>query len=812
VRGQSVNFSRWGFVFAVALVGLGTVILFWPVFSEGKVVVPGDIPYSNPFWRTDPAGEYVPPQNSLLSDQIEQFYVWHRIAAKAMQQEGRVPLWNPYIFTGRPLVANAQSTLFYPPNLLLLWLTPGQIATLRAVFNLLVAGAFTFLFCRDLGISPKGSILSAVAFAFSGPVIVWLGHTPANVLVWLPLIMWAGEKLLNRNPPLPWIVALAFGVAMSVLGGHPETTFHVLAVFSIYFFARLWLLDLDLRKKAKLLAVVGMALILGLMISGLQLLPFVDFLLSSSTLAQGGRSVGGSNWFYSEEWLPNLATLVTIVYPNFFGNPTDNNYSWPFTNYQNYNEQTAYLGLIPLALAVGALFAFPKRRRVIVLAVLALFCIGVAWRLPGFELVNHLPLFSMVINKRLRMVFVFLVAVLAGFGFDGWRHAIASRRPGSEKILYASGSILLLPLLILLIIAFLKYASPLILEIEPWSFLHRLLFGFFSLRQPKTMIPAFVAFAAILGIILLLRRRSWRPAFEALLILLTLTELLVLAWGYNPVMKESDILPSTRAIELLKEDQEPFRIMTTDQIFWPNYPAVYEIADVAGYDLPIDRSYSDLFLAQGGKRDYRQEWDPSWPLLDLLNTKYVITHQELDERRFSPVYSAEAYRIYENQHALPRAFMAYDVTVLEDRAVMLERMLGEEWDPRRTVLLQEPLPPQEERSLGSQADSHIAFVSYKNDTVILDVQTEAPGLLVLSDLYTKDWLAHLDAEPVKLYRANYAYRAVFVPEGRHRVTFTYAPRAFTVGVGLTVLSLIVAIALLIAGMRARWGRGGNHDH
>ena len=811
MKRHQIDFSRWGLVFTGALIGLGIVLLFWPALFEGKVIVPGDIPYSNRFWRTDPPGEHVPPQNPLLSDQIVQFYVWHRMAAEVIQKDGKIPLWNPNIFTGQPFVANAQSALFYPPNLLLVWLTPGQTASIRAIFNLLVAGAFTFLFCRELGISPKGSILSALAFAFSGPVIVWLGYPLINVLVWVPLIMWAGEKLLNRNLPLPWIVALAFGVAMSVLGGHPEPTFHVLAVFAIYYVVRLWFLDQDFRTKAKLLAALVSALALGFVMGGIQLIPFVDYLLSSSTLAQGGRSMGGSNWLYSEEWLPNLATLVTIVYPDFFGNPASRSYRWPFSNYQNYNEQTAYLGLIPLALAVGALFAFPKRRRVILLAILALFSIGVAWRLPGFELVNHLPLFSMVLNNRLRMLFVFLVAVLAGFGFDGLRQAIASRRPGSEKILYGSGSILLLPLLILLIIAFLKYIGPLIFEIEPGSFLYRLLFGFFSLQQPKMFLPVAIAGFAFLGYILLQRHRSLRPAFEALLILLTLTELMVLAWGFNPMMKESDILPSTQAIEFLKKDREPSRIMTTDQIFWPNYPVVYEISDVAGYDFPIDHNYSDLFLAQGGKVDYRQEWDPSWPLIDLLNIKYVITSQELDESRFRPVYSTEQYQIYENQHALARAFMAHDVTVLEDEAVMLEHMLGEEWNPSKTVLLQEPLPPIEMRSLGSPAEFSIDVVSYENDTVILDVQTEASGLLVLSDLYTKDWLAQLDAEPVSLYRANYAYRAVFVPEGRHRVTFTYSPTAFTVGAGLTVLGLIVAIALLVVGKRVGWGTG-DHDH
>ena len=793
---------RSGLVLTLALVGLGIVTLFWPVFIEGEVIIPGDIPLNDRIWRAEAPAEHIPPQNYLLGDQISQFYVWHSLASKSMQAEGELPLWNPYIYTGQPLVANAQSSLFYPPNLLLAWLTPGQVANIRNILNLLIAGAFTFLFCRELGISPGGSILSALAFAFSGPVLVWLGHPPSNALVWLPAMFWAGEKLLNRNRPLPWVGILGLGVGMSILGGHPQTSFHVMAVFSLYFLARLLLLDWSLPSKARLLAALVIALVLGMAISGIQLLPFVDFLLQSATLAHGGRSVGGDNWLYSEEWLGNLATIVTIVYPNFFGNPVSYNYRWPFDSYQNYNEQSIYLGIVPLALAVGALFAFPRRRRVIVIAAVALFCIGVAWRLPGFEIVNHLPVFSAVLNKRLKMPFVLLVAVLAGFGYDELRRRVEAMRPGHKGSLYASGAIPLVTLGILLFIAFLKYVGPYLFEIESETFLYHLLYRVFSFKQPKTMIPAVVAVAALAGYVLLSRQRSLRRVFGVLVIALTLAELLALGWGYNPVMKESDMFPPVEGIEILQSDEEPFRIMTTDYIFWPNYPTIYGISDLAGYDVPVYLRYSDLYVAQGGGFDGKQVWDPGWPLLDYLNTKYVITAQELDSDRLVPVYSTADYRIYENRHALPRAFMVYDVAVIEDEATMLDRMLGDEWDPGKTVLLEEPLPSHEMDSIGGESSFSVDAVKYGTDLVVLDVLTEQPGLLVMSDLYSKDWQVQVDAERVKLHRANYTYRAVFVPEGHHEITFSYVPWSFPVGVSLTFLGLIVAGLLILVGKRA----------
>ena len=88
------------------------IILFKGTFFSGKVIIPGDIPYNTPLWQGEsPDPEYYKAQNYLLSDQVNQFYVWHFLAHLAMNSQGTIPLWNPYIFAGQPLVANAQSAL-----------------------------------------------------------------------------------------------------------------------------------------------------------------------------------------------------------------------------------------------------------------------------------------------------------------------------------------------------------------------------------------------------------------------------------------------------------------------------------------------------------------------------------------------------------------------------------------------------------------------------------------------------------------------------------------------------------------------------
>jgi hypothetical protein len=221
-----------------AIIGLGIVALFWKVIFLGHVPVPADILFLDPVMQEARPSDFERPQNPLLSDHIYQFYVWHYLAAQAMQSEGKIPLWNPYLLSGQPIMANAQPALFYPPNLFLFWFSPGPVAAIRTFFNIFVAGVFTYLFCRALHISYAGSMLGAVAFAFSGAMIVGPGHAYANALVWLPFIMWAGEKLLQQRRVYFWALITGLGIGLSSLGGHPETTFHNLLIFSLYFLAR----------------------------------------------------------------------------------------------------------------------------------------------------------------------------------------------------------------------------------------------------------------------------------------------------------------------------------------------------------------------------------------------------------------------------------------------------------------------------------------------------------------------------------------------------------------------------------------------
>jgi hypothetical protein len=784
------------------LLSVGIGILFWQVLLWGYVQVPADIPpFFDPVMR-EAVPDMTRPQNPLLSDHIQQFYVWHYLAAETMQSTGKIPLWNPYMLAGQPLVANAQPALYYPINWLLFWLDPGLVAAVRSMFNLFVAGFFTFLFSRSLHISKEGALLTAVAFAFSGTLIVGPGHAYANALVWLPLIMWAGEMMLRQSRIYFWGLVASIGIGLSILGGHPESTFHNLLLFLLYMAARLFWLKTTIRAKGRLTGALVLALVVGLLLGAVQWLPFTAWWLHSATPS---RSVawGSESIFYTRDWLAHLGTLVTLLFPGFYGHPVDYTYQWPFATFQNYLEQSMYVGLIPIALAAGALFARRRREQriiVIIIGVLAIIMLAVALRLPGFEVANHLPILDRVNNTRLKWYFSFLVAVLSGLGLD----ALWAGRPAgtglARRAVYPVLAVLAMAWAIVLVVAVGKYGVTAVAEIPSDSFAHHLFFTIFSRQQARTMISLLVLVVASGAIVYRVwhKQSSWPTGLKYLFIVVTLGELVVLAYGYNTLVPRETIFPPIRLTETLRQDEETFRILTIPPAFWPNYGAVYGLYHVGGYDLPVYKRYADIARAQGGA-GYRQVWSPEWPLVDWMNVKYVISIQPHDLEKLTLVF-ADTYHVYRNEAALPRTYMVYDVQVVADEQQMLKMMTSGDFPFGQRVLLPYDLPPEQATAVSPPPAQNyraaVSFVTYTNDEVVLAVTTETAGILVMSDVYAPGWQALLNEQPVELHRANYTFRAVFVPAGTHRVTFFYQPLDFQIGRFLSLLGLLlVAIGL-----------------
>jgi hypothetical protein len=381
-------------------IALTLVFLHGAVFSS-KLPVPVDEVARGYPWR-GVFGDVV-ARNPSTNDTVKLFLPWMQVAREQLFHF-RAPLWNPYSFSGYPLLGNGESAPFSPLFLATLFVPlPKQIVAMAGL-KIFVALLFTYLLMKRERASDAAAIFAAIAFAWSTEMTVFLYYSTASVIAFLPAAAYVLLRVIDE-PRKRNIVLLAIVIGTLQANGHPESVLHVaigcgaLLAIDLAFAGdrRAWLRGL-------LFALAGVAF--GMMLSGPAWVPVLEQVRLSARFAEGGMKAFAFPW----------AAAWGIVSPNAFGNPVRHDYSW-WINYATFS--ISYVGLLPLALCF---FARSWRDRLLLIAAVTLYLTAMDWTVIG-RLMNAIPPLSIVANDKLRFVCVLFVAIVAGKVLDrakGW--------------------------------------------------------------------------------------------------------------------------------------------------------------------------------------------------------------------------------------------------------------------------------------------------------------------------------------------------------------------------------------------------------
>jgi len=133
---------------------------------------------------------------------------------------------------------------------------------------------------------------------------------------------------------------------------------------------------------------------------------------------------------------------------------------------------------------------------------------------------------------------------------------------------------------------------------------------------------------------------------------------------------------------------------------------------------------------------------------------------------------------------------------------MLTRLQDSAFEPSQTAVVLEELALTP-APVDSGAMAAAELVSYSPHEIEWNVRTDAPRLLVVSEVYyPAGWKARIDEEEVPILRTNYLLRGVVVPEGEHTVTMSFEPRGHRLGVLISGLAtaLVYGGTLLLFGL------------
>ena len=318
--------------------------------------------------------------------------------------------------------------------------------------------------------------------------------------------------------------------------------------------------------------------------------------------------------------------------------------------------------------------------------------------------------------------------------------------------------------------------------------------------------------------------RVWHAAA---LILLTL-DLWLIGFVFNPRV-DPDLLtfrpPVVQWLDQQRTPDQPWRFTTyqhpdEQKTYNANLGMLDWLEDVRGYDSIIPKQYADYMsqLQTQGDLLYNRIapiYAPNLPalddpLFDLLGVRYVMTTQEIPNEGYRLVYDDEV-RIYENLGAMPRAIVAPEAIAASGEDVWEQVRRS---DPRQTVVIQsdETLPGP---VYGERRETKVR--EYGLNDVLVEVDIDAPGWLLLTDAYFGGWRAYvrpldvvdegtalIQESETPIYLADGNFRAVYLSEpGWQQVRFHYTPMSFKLGLYTSFLAFM--LLMLLVGWWA-WGR------
>ena len=351
------------------------------------------------------------------------FYPYWEYRADALRA-AQLPLWNPFMYTGVPFLANIQSGVFYPINALLIFLEAPRAVAFSYLFHLWLAAAGMYMLLRQLGTGAAGALMGAIVFAFGGFFVAQAGHiNQVQAAAWLPLLALTYYNAF-RHANLVWAGLAGIVLALQITAGHPQETFLSLSIVALFacYMAVLSAFQPEhgdghwphhQLQQAEIIpvrllgwssyagALLGFVGALGAGLAAVQLLPSLE--LSMLSLRGGGLTYGDATSFS----LPPSEVVRALLPP--FTDP-------PFSEYVAFTSVFA-LGLTLAAIRYG-------RHRPATAFFAGVFVIGLFLALGRFNplyeaLYEHVPGFDLFrVPARWLFLSTFGIAGLAALGLE----------------------------------------------------------------------------------------------------------------------------------------------------------------------------------------------------------------------------------------------------------------------------------------------------------------------------------------------------------------------------------------------------------
>ena len=720
------------------------------------------------------------------SDMYIAGYSFRLFGAEYFKANHAIPQWNPYLFGGLPYIAAMHGDIFYP-TAWLRWIMPVDLAiTWGMAIHVMLAGWMTFIFGRSLRMGWWGALFAGVTYELTGIVASQMspGHDgKIFVSALAPLACWLLVRAIRDRRMWAW-GAFAITVALVILG-HYHMAYFLLIALGMWAVYLTWYEQPAGASKWKPLAFAAAAVLVGVGITSLQVVPFMDY-IKFSPRAEGGVNTG---WAFATSFAMPPAEIFTLLLPQFNG---------MLDHYWGQNPlkfHTEYIGFLPLVLA-GLAWGDVQRRRIVIAlmvgaAVFLLFAFG--GYSPLYRIFfNVLPYLNKI--RAMGMVFylpAFCIALLAGIGLD----RVLARGVAPRTILIVSGAFGLFALL-----GVVGGLQPVAESMAIAERAQAVQANAGELRTGALRLLVFVLLGG--GFLWAVAANKVSARIGALaLLLIAVADLWSIDNQFYEFSPRADKLFADDAVtSYLKKVKPPYRALEVGDSYGHSVLMAYGVPNALGYHGFEPRAYDEL----GGKDEgWKNLLSPNF--MSLLAVRFIVVNAQaqvpgfhlaagptntatgnpvvLYERDTVPEYArvvATAAKVPDSQEpdliANPRFPANLVATYADSTSVVADPVV-------------QPLP-------ASAVKATVNDWKPGSMSVALSGADAKTSRLVISENWYPDWHATVDGKPGVVRRADHSLLSVDLPPGAHKVDLVFESAAYAKGKMISLVALLIALGMI----------------
>jgi hypothetical protein len=761
-------------------------------------------------------------KNFYFRDILNFHYPLRKVLIDAYSR-GEWPLWNPFIYFGQPMLANPNYMAFYPTNLLHLLFSFNYAFKLHFILHPILGGLGMYFLQRRLRIDWRAALAGSIAYEFSGTVLSFLNLY--NIVPAVALLPWIGWALVGALAGRWLRRSLIFGalLALQIIAFEP-LIFQCAALFVLGLCAYCLIESKDRRGMLVSIGRVGLlgsAFALGL--AAIQILPTLELFPRSARGSGMSLDVVGT-------WSMHPLDFLNTIVPNLFGKAYTLGYPFYWGGAFHHGRE-AYLVSFFLGGSVLLLAAlsFLHPRRKLQLTALGLMLTAGILALGRFNplypwLFQHISFFRLGrYPSKYFLLATLAVCILASLGVEVALQAAKASVSVRRKIIFIGVCGILIAEVFLGVAAFYQQHQPSLQALIASAIMPDDMADKDFTVIVRQLIGAFVTAGVYLLIsaLLVLVSARWRNSslLCALFGIVIGAELMPANLSLSPLISDADISFVPEIAEFARgiTAMRPFRVVPPTtlgelpnlRLFSPNRSAAwatlfYRTSGQPMYGIENGLEYSayrtvDHLNTQESDALYEGcmalNGDNKINLMKNLNSPLVLSLQTIEDSRLRPLRSFDtrsnaALNAYWLDGSLPRAFFASGVVKATSHKDALEKVLRPSVSLRSNVILENF--SGSERA-GQEGMDEVRITRHGSQSVVCEVEAKTSGYLVLLDSYYPGWQVWVDGKESEVLQADYAFRAVKILSGMHKVEFRYRAQVFYVGLGIACLTLMVGI-------------------